>query len=72
MSVNRACVAAGVPHVRGGMGVQSHYVSVDPERGPCVECDRLVMVGEQDEAGPADAKWRLFQRLNRWSRGNAR
>ncbi|WP_433047882.1 HesA/MoeB/ThiF family protein [Dactylosporangium sp. CS-033363] len=37
--VNAACVAAGVPHVRGGMtGSQLIYYSVDPGRSACVAC----------------------------------
>jgi len=67
--VNRACVAAGVPHIGGGMGVQSSYFSVDPGRSPCFECNRLVMLGEQGEPGAAGAKWRLFQRLSLVNRG---
>jgi molybdopterin-synthase adenylyltransferase len=67
--VNRACVEADVPHIRGGMGVQSHYVSVDPGRSPCVECNQLVMQEEQDDPGEVGAKWRLFQRLSLVNRG---
>jgi molybdopterin-synthase adenylyltransferase len=68
--VNRACVAAGVPYIRGGMGgVQSSYFSVDPGRSPCLECDRLVMLEEQGEPGAAGAKWRLAQRLTLVNRG---
>jgi molybdopterin-synthase adenylyltransferase len=67
--VNQACVAAGVPHIRGMMGVQSGYFSVDPGRGPCFECGRMVMLGEQDEPGAVGAKWRLIQRLSLVNRG---
>ena len=67
--VNQACVAAGVPYIRGGMGVQSSYVSVDPGRSPCFECSRLVMLEEEDEPGAVGAKWRLFQRLDLVNRG---
>lgn len=67
--INKACVAAGVPHVRGGMGVQSHYVSVDPGRSACVECSLVEMHAEQDAGGSAAIKWRLFERLNRENRG---
>jgi molybdopterin/thiamine biosynthesis adenylyltransferase len=37
--VNSACVAAGVPFVRGGLAyTQGLYWSVDPGRSPCREC----------------------------------
>jgi molybdopterin/thiamine biosynthesis adenylyltransferase len=60
--INTACVAAGVPHVRGGMSLQPQYYSVDPGASACVECDRLVMLDEQ--AGPTSSgvRWRLMQR----------
>jgi molybdopterin/thiamine biosynthesis adenylyltransferase len=67
--VNQACVAAGVPHIRGMMGVQSGYFSVGPGSGPCSECGRLVMLGERDEPGAAGAKWRLIERLSLVNRG---
>jgi molybdopterin-synthase adenylyltransferase len=67
--VNQACVNAGVPHIRGMMGVQSGYFSIDPGRGPCFECGRLVMLGEQDQPGAVGAKWRLIQRLSQVNRG---
>lgn len=67
--VNQACVVAGVPHIRGMMGVQSGYFSVDPGRGPCSECGRLVMLGERDDPGVVGAKWRLIQRLSLVNRG---
>jgi molybdopterin/thiamine biosynthesis adenylyltransferase len=67
--INQACVGAGVPHIRGMMGVQSGYFSVDPFRGPCFECGRLVMLDEQDEPGAVGAKWRLIQRLRLVNRG---
>jgi molybdopterin/thiamine biosynthesis adenylyltransferase len=67
--VNRACVAAGVPYVHGGMGVQSGYASVDPGRSACFECNRLIMLGERGEPGEIGAKWRLFHRLSLGNRG---
>lgn len=67
--VNRACVAAGVPYIRGGMGIQSNYVSVDPGRSPCFECNRLAILEEQEEPDAAGAKWRLFHRLDLVNRG---
>jgi molybdopterin/thiamine biosynthesis adenylyltransferase len=67
--INRACVAAGVPHVRGGMGVQSHFVSVDPGRSACVECSNMVMFEEQADGGTASVKWRLFERFDQQNRG---
>lgn len=67
--MNRACVAAGVPHVRGGIGVQSHYVSVNPGLSSCVECSLLIMFDEQDAGGEASVKWRLFDRLDEVNRG---
>jgi len=40
--VNRACVAAGVPFVRGGLAyTQGLYWSVDPGRSACRECLEL-------------------------------
>jgi molybdopterin/thiamine biosynthesis adenylyltransferase len=37
--VNQACVAAGVPFIRGGLAyTQGLYWSVDPGRSPCREC----------------------------------
>lgn len=62
--INRACVEAGVPYIRGGMGVQSQYYSVDPGRSPCFECERLRVAGEREVPGPAGAKWRLIERLD--------
>jgi molybdopterin/thiamine biosynthesis adenylyltransferase len=67
--VNRACVAAGVPFIRGGMGVQSGYFSVDPGRSARFECDRLAILSELDEPGEVGAKWRLFLRPDLVNRG---
>ena len=67
--INSACVAAGVPHVRGGMGIQSSYVSVDPGRSACVECHRTAVLREADQPGSVGAKWRLFERLELVNRG---
>jgi molybdopterin-synthase adenylyltransferase len=40
MWVNQACVAAGVPFVRGGLWARRvMYFSVDPGRSACLECD---------------------------------
>ena len=67
--INDTCVAAGVPHVRGGMGIQSQYYSVDPGRSACVECDRLVVQAEEQEPGSVGARWRLMHRLDTINRG---
>ena len=67
--INAACVAAGVPFVRGGMGVQSAYYSVDPGRGPCHECERGTMLAELDQPTKAGARWRLIMRLRQVNPG---
>lgn len=59
--INSACVAAGVPHVRGGMGLRPQYYSVDPGRSACVECDRMVMLDELTEPGSKGVRWRLMR-----------
>jgi len=63
------CAAAGVPFVRGGMGVQSAYYSVDPGRGPCHECERGTMLAELDQPTKAGARWRLIMRLRQVNPG---
>lgn len=60
--INEACVAAGVPHVRGGMGLQPQYYSVDPGLSACVECDRLIMLDDQGAADSRGVRWRLMRR----------
>ena len=46
--VDQACVAAGVPYVRGGMSVRRVlYWSVDPGRGPCLSCRRQAAAAAQ-------------------------
>jgi molybdopterin-synthase adenylyltransferase len=67
--INDACVAAGVPYVRGGMGVQSGYFSVDPGRSACFECNRREMLDEQDQPGAVGARWRLLRRATLVNRG---
>jgi len=53
LQVNRACVAAGVPFIRGGLAyLQGLYWSVDPGRSACRQCleifrDRQVETGHR-------------------------
>jgi molybdopterin-synthase adenylyltransferase len=66
--VNAACVAAGVPWVRGGMGGSDLvYFSVDSGRGPCLAC-RQTMLDEQTRRG-GDPGSRLAASLGRVNRG---
>jgi len=63
--VNEACVAAGVPYVRGGMVARRvSYRSVDPGRTPCFACYRHAV--DQERQGIPTAKLREgLERVNR-------
>ena len=63
LSVNRACVAAGVPFIRGGLAyLQGLYWSVDPGRSACRQCLETYRAREVEEhegacGGPHVATW---------------
>lgn len=71
--VNAACVARGIPFVRGGMWVTEGIVwSVDPGRSGCLECARRQAPNEIDPAGEvatALAGLRLATTAPRTNRG---
>jgi molybdopterin/thiamine biosynthesis adenylyltransferase len=62
--VNRACVGAGVPFIRGGLSyLQGLYWSVDPGHSACrqcLECQREREVAQSD--GPHVVTWPLILR----------
>jgi molybdopterin/thiamine biosynthesis adenylyltransferase len=54
MWVNQACVAAGVPHIRGGLSyLQGFYWSVDPGRSACHQCLETSRDRQVEREGPA-------------------
>jgi molybdopterin-synthase adenylyltransferase len=65
--VNEACVAAGVPYVRGGMIAQRlAYWSVDPGRSPCMACHQHEISANAPEHGIAAERRRTeLERVNR-------
>jgi molybdopterin-synthase adenylyltransferase len=65
--VNEACVAAGVPYVRGGMIAQRlAYWSVDPGRSPCMACHQHEIAVTAPERGVAAERRRAeLERVNR-------
>ncbi len=65
--VNEACVAAGVPYVRGGMIAQRlAYWSVDPGRSPCMACHQHELTVAAPEHGvSADRRRAELERVNR-------
>ena len=65
--VNEACVAAGVPYVRGGMIAQRlAYWSVDPGRSPCMACHQHELAATAPEHGVAAERRRAeLERVNR-------
>lgn len=65
--VNEACVAAGVPYVRGGMIAQRlAYWSVDPGRSPCMACHQHELAATAPEHGVAAERRRVeLERVNR-------
>lgn len=65
--VNEACVAAGVPYVRGGMIAQRlAYWSVDPGRSPCLACHRHTLAAGGPERGvDAERRRAELERVNR-------
>lgn len=66
--VNEACVAAGVPLVRGGMFAQRlGYWSVDPGRSACLACHEHELAAAAPEHGVALE--RLATGLDRVNRG---
>jgi molybdopterin-synthase adenylyltransferase len=66
--VNEACVAAGVPFVRGGMYAQRlAYLSVDPGRSACLACDQQELAATGPELGVTPE--RLATGLDRVNRG---
>lgn len=66
--VNEACVAAGVPYVRGGMFVQRlAYWSVDPGRSACLACHQHELAATAPEQGITPE--RLATGLSRVNRG---
>jgi molybdopterin/thiamine biosynthesis adenylyltransferase len=66
--VNEACVAAGVPYVRGGMFAQRlAYWSVAPGRSACLACHQHELAATAPEQGVAPE--RLATGLDRVNRG---
>jgi molybdopterin/thiamine biosynthesis adenylyltransferase len=66
--VNEACVAAGVPYVRGGMFAQRlAYWSVDPGRSACLACHEHELAASAPEHGLTPQ--RLATGLDRVNRG---
>jgi molybdopterin-synthase adenylyltransferase len=64
--VNEACVAAGVPYVRGGFAArQALYFSVDPGRSACLMCRRIAQQAARSERGPLDELLSRRERVNR-------
>lgn len=69
--VNRACVGAGVPYIRGGLAhMQGMYWSVDPGRSSCRECLELRRQREVEGSDePHVVTWPLIlrqdERVNR-------
>jgi molybdopterin-synthase adenylyltransferase len=65
--VNEACVAAGVPYVRGGMIAQRlAYWSVDPGRSPCMACHQHELTVTAPEYGvAAELRRTELERVNR-------
>ena len=65
--VNEACVAAGVPYVRGGMIAERLvYWSVDPGHSPCLACHRHNLEAGAPEHGvDADLRRAELERVNR-------
>jgi molybdopterin-synthase adenylyltransferase len=67
--VNEACVAAGVPYIRGGLAyTQGLYWSVDPGRSACRECLERHRAGLADGIDRETVAWpRVLQqdRVNR-------
>ena len=65
--VNEACVAAGVPYVRGGMIAQRlAYWSVDPGCSPCMACHQHELTAAAPEYGVAAERRRAeLERANR-------
>ncbi len=70
--VNQACVAAGVPHIRGGLAyLQGFYWSVDPGRSACVQCLETRRAEEVDRDGPsAVVTWPRVLEPTRVNRAN--
>ena len=67
--VNRACVAAGVPFIRGGLAyTQGLYWSVDPGRSPCRECLELHRGRLADGVDRETVTWPRVLRMNRPNR----
>lgn len=68
--VNEACLAAGVPYVRGGMlPTRVVYWSVDPGRSACYSCALRADATASRGAGTASAARGLAQRLPTVNRG---
>jgi molybdopterin/thiamine biosynthesis adenylyltransferase len=68
--VNRACVAAGIPFIRGGLAyLQGLYWSVDPGRSACRQCLETYRAREvEEQEGRHVATWpRILEqsRVNR-------
>lgn len=64
--VNEACVAAGVPYVRGGFAArQALYFSVDPGRSACLMCHRIAQRATRSDRGPIDKLLSGRERVNR-------
>lgn len=65
--VNEACVAAGVPYVRGGMIAQRlAYWSVDPGRSPCLACHQHELAATAPDHGVgAELRRAELERVNR-------
>jgi molybdopterin-synthase adenylyltransferase len=68
--VNKACVAAGVPFIRGGLAyMQGLYWSVDPGRSACRQCLELHRAALAQDVDLRLVTWEQVLRSERVNRG---
>jgi molybdopterin/thiamine biosynthesis adenylyltransferase len=69
LMVNQACVAAGLPYIRGGLAyLQGVYWSVDPGRSACRQCLETSRARELAQDGNAVVTWPEILRRERVNR----
>ena len=69
LMVNQACVAAGVPYIRGGLAyLQGVYWSVDPGRSACRQCLETRRTREIETHESAQRTWPEILRRERVNR----
>jgi molybdopterin/thiamine biosynthesis adenylyltransferase len=70
--INRACVAAGVPYIRGGLTyLRGFYWSVDPGRSACHQCLETLRARQVEcDGGAAVSTWPKVLEPDRVNRAN--